>query len=161
MSESHFLAQRLYSHHLNDPSFETAADVVRWYGAVQAQEYLDTKAVATPAELPFPSPSAHLLATYDEYTVAYKDRRVLQDPAYADKADKSTFWWAYLLDGRVAGMWRRVFKKDEIVIESDLRPLSEGERAAIEGAAARYGRFYGLPVVMSWNELTIRSTGTR
>jgi hypothetical protein len=119
---------------------------------VLVEEVVDGKSywlsAATPADLPFPSPSAHLLATYDEYTVAYKDRSALRDPAYADKADKRTFWWAYLLDGRIVGMWRRVFEKDRIVIESDLRPLSGGERGAIEAAAARYGRFYGLPVVL-------------
>jgi hypothetical protein len=103
-------------------------------------------AAATPADLPFPSPSAHLLATYDEYTVAYKDRSALRDLAYADKADKSTFWWAYLLDGRIVGMWRREFKKEGIVIESDLRPLSEAERAAIEAATVRYGEFYQMAV---------------
>lgn len=105
-------------------------------------------AVSMPATLEFPCPSAHLLATYDEYTVAYKDRSALIDPGYADKADKSTFWWAYLLDGRIAGMWRRTFTKDAIIIDSDLRPLTPAEQTAIQAAADRYGRFYGLPVIM-------------
>jgi hypothetical protein len=110
------------------------------------------RSAAMPAELPFPSPSAHLLAVYDEYTVAYKDRRNLLDGGYLEKEDKSSFWWVYLLDGRIAGRWRREFTKDEVIIDSDLRPLSAAEQAAIEKAAERYGRFYGLPVGMAWNE---------
>jgi hypothetical protein len=33
-------AQRLYSHHLARPDFRTPVDVVRWFGAVQAQDFL-------------------------------------------------------------------------------------------------------------------------
>ena len=33
-------SRRLHSHHLARPDFRTPADVVRWYGAVQAQDFL-------------------------------------------------------------------------------------------------------------------------
>lgn len=40
MINSDITHQRLYNQHLSRPDFETPADVVRWFGAVQAQDFM-------------------------------------------------------------------------------------------------------------------------
>src|SRR5512143_3285372 len=39
LKNSDIAAQRLHNQHLTRPDFEAPADVVRWFGAVQAQDY--------------------------------------------------------------------------------------------------------------------------
>ena len=55
-----------------------------------------------------------------------------------------------VLDGKVAGTWRRVFKKGGIEMTiSPLRPLSQCEREEVEVEAVRYGKFLEMPLVLS------------
>ncbi len=54
---------------------------------------------------------AYLLPAFDEYTVAYKDRSLLADggpQAKSDKLNSDLLNPVMLLDGRAAGLWRRV-----------------------------------------------------
>ncbi len=39
MTNSHLAHQRLHNHYLASPTFENPGDVVRWFGALQAQDY--------------------------------------------------------------------------------------------------------------------------
>jgi hypothetical protein len=50
-----------------------------------------------------------------------------------------------VIAGRVAGVWKRTFKKDTVVITaSPFTSFSEAQKRAITVAAERYGRFVGL-----------------
>ncbi len=95
-------------------------------------------------------PTAYLLPAYDEYTVAYKDRTaVLQwvDAKTAYSRD-GILNAVIVVDGQVKGTWKRVIKKDGVVITP--RPfaaLDDADRHAFAAAAERYGRFLGLPVI--------------
>ena len=88
---------------------------------------------------------AHLLPNFDEYTVAYRDRAA----AHPDRQfDASFFSFGSILsnvvviDGRVRGAWRRTIARDNVRVEVKfLEPLSEQEKAAVEKAAQRFGRF--------------------
>lgn len=99
----------------------------------------------TAGELPA-EPSAHLLPCFDEYTVAYKDRG-----AAVDAADLKAFGYGVnlnniIIDGRIAGYWKREIKKDKAAI--DLHPLrewSDQDRSAVHAAAERYAAYLGLP----------------
>ncbi|HEX6478252.1 MAG TPA: winged helix DNA-binding domain-containing protein [Ktedonobacteraceae bacterium] len=94
------------------------------------------------------SPTAYLLPAYDEYTVAYKDRSAVLDPAYAEQTGNGIFNPTITVDGQIVGTWKRTFKKDGVVITQDLfRSLSEAENQAIAAAVERYGRFIGKSVV--------------
>jgi hypothetical protein len=96
---------------------------------------------------PVASPSAHLLPYLDEYIVAYRDRDAVQDPAYNALVDSGNviFHAPILIDGRVAGIWRRALKKDRVIIEPTLfRPITPNERDALAYAADRFGAFLGL-----------------
>jgi hypothetical protein len=94
--------------------------------------------------------SAYLLPPFDEYTVAYKDRSAVLDPAHGRfVSTNGIFYPAIVLDGRVAGTWKRELKKGSVVITlSPFEPLKKKEREAIAVAAERYGSFLGKPTVL-------------
>jgi hypothetical protein len=101
-----------------------------------------------PAASPAPaSPTAWLLPPFDEYTVAYKDRSAVHDPGRGGlMSSTGIFYPAIVLDGRVAGTWKRVFKKESVVITlSPFAPLKKKERQTIAVAAEQYGAFLGRP----------------
>lgn len=94
------------------------------------------------------SPAAYALPAYDEYTVAYTDRRAVLDPAHAVVTGNGIFSPIIVLDGRVAGTWKRTFKKDAVIITSNLfTSLDEARSQALSSAIERYSRFIGKPVV--------------
>jgi DNA glycosylase AlkZ-like len=99
-----------------------------------------------------PSPSAFLLPNYDEYIIGYTDRSAAfdqQDTKMENPREDIVFNHTILIDGRVAGTWKRSFKKGQILLEA--RPfasLSAAEEAALALAVQRYGEFHGMPVVL-------------
>lgn len=101
-------------------------------------------------ELPGHAPAVHLLPGFDEYLLGYKDRRAVLEPEYADRivpGGNGMFMSTIISNGRVAGTWKRVVKKDKVIINPvPFNPLSEAENLALAVAAERYGRFMNLPV---------------
>jgi hypothetical protein len=98
-----------------------------------------------------PSPTAYLLPAFDEYTVAYKDRSAVLDPAYTKQANSGNgiFYPTIVVDGQVVGTWKREMKKDTLVITpSHFAKLKRAETCAITEAATRYGKFLGASFVL-------------
>jgi len=93
------------------------------------------------------SPTVWLLPPFDEYTVAYKDRSAVLDPAHGRvMSGNGIFYPVIVVDGQVAGTWKRVFKKGSVEITlSPFAPLKKKERQAAALAAERYGDFLGKP----------------
>ena len=96
------------------------------------------------------SPTAWLLPPFDEYTVAYKDRSAVLDPAQGKLMSiNGIFYPVIVVDGRAVGTWKRAFKKGSVVITlSPFAPLEKKELQAIAAAAERYGAFLGLSAVL-------------
>ena len=92
---------------------------------------------------PRASTSAHLLPNYDEYLIAYKDR----GPVVA--ASGRDVFAHFVIDGRLAGSWKRTLKKDSVVVEAvPYRRLSRENTRALASAAERYGKFLErLPIL--------------
>lgn len=93
-------------------------------------------------------PEALLLPNWDEFTVAYRDRRHHYDAARIGAYPTAATLLAntVVLDGLVVGTWRRQVTRDRVTVSTSLlASLSPGERAALERAAAAYGRFVGVP----------------
>jgi hypothetical protein len=92
-----------------------------------------------------PSPTAHLLQAYDEYTNGYGESRDLFNP-YVDRiAERIGAIHMVVIDGKIAGAWKRTIRTREIQIE--IRPfhdLAAAERDAVQRAAEAHGRFVGL-----------------
>jgi hypothetical protein len=99
-----------------------------------------------------PFTGAHLLANYDEYMVGYTDRTSIFNVAHKDQLDSRgniLFQYAIILDGLVAGTWKRTIKKKEVVIElSPFMTLTNAQHQAMIAAAQEYGKFLELPVVL-------------
>jgi winged helix DNA-binding protein len=100
-----------------------------------------------------PSPTVHLLPNYDEYTVGYTDRASIFDVTHTDKLDSRgsiLFQYAIVMDGLVAGTWKRTIKKNEVVINVvPFTGLTNAQNHAIIAATQRYGKFLQLPVVLA------------
>ena len=105
----------------------------------------------TPAEVP--SPTVHLLPDYDEYTVGYADRSMIFDSANTQKLDSrmsELAQYVIVVDGLIAGTWKRTIKRSEVVIELvRFRDLTKAEEKALADAAERYGKFLDLPIRLS------------
>lgn len=97
------------------------------------------------------APHALLLSLYDEYTIAYKDRSDLSGTRDIERMISmgNALTAVIILDGKVAGTWRKNRKKNGIGIRlNPFRDFSPGEHAALEREIARYGNFLGMPVVL-------------
>ena len=92
----------------------------------------------------------YLLPIYDEYLIAYRDRRAvphLSSGRHGDGGEAVTFQHALIIAGQVAGTWRttpRVGAAELDVVPR--RRLTGAERRALEDAILRYRAFIGSPV---------------
>jgi hypothetical protein len=94
---------------------------------------------------------AHILPAWDEYTVAYRDRSAVLDPAQAARvnAGGGVLKPVVVLQGRVVGTWQRSFGKGTVSVRPMLfERLGRDEMRAISSAASRYGQFLGMPAVV-------------
>jgi hypothetical protein len=93
------------------------------------------------------TPSVHLLPPFDEYTVAYKDRSAILDPAFARQlnAGGGMINAVVVVDGRVVGNWKRTIVRDSVVVTvAPFDPLTKRQARAVDREAARYAAFLGL-----------------
>lgn len=96
-------------------------------------------------------PSAQLLSIYDEYISSYRDRSAICDPADATRlvGMGSALSYVVLVDGRIAGSWRRTLAKSTVRIEvTPFRKLSRAEQEALTAEAIRFTRFLGRDRVL-------------
>jgi hypothetical protein len=105
------------------------------------------------AALP-PEGGVELLQTYDELVVGYTESRFLGDPA-AERAraawgDRSLPSGGVIVDGWIAGHWRRTVEGKAIRVEAHLyEPRRRGLAARVEAAANELGAFFGRPIAFS------------
>ena len=95
------------------------------------------------------SPKVDLLQPYDEYFVAYTESRDAIDASGrvgAHKGRPPAFFGAVILDGQLAGHWKRTLNKKGILIEAQLyQRFDHAQSEALLDAADGYGKFEGLP----------------
>jgi hypothetical protein len=98
------------------------------------------------------STTAYLLPAYDEYAVAYRDRSAVLNPSHSKHANfgYGIFYPTIVVNGQVVGTWKRILRKDTIVITPSLfRKLNQIETRAFAAAAGRYGEFLEASVVLT------------
>lgn len=101
---------------------------------------------------PVPVKKAHLLSIYDEYTIAYKDRSAYSGERYIERMLSlgNALTAVIIINGEVAGNWKRAVKKDKIELSLYLyRKLNKSENTLLDEAVGEYGRFLKLPVIAS------------
>jgi hypothetical protein len=92
---------------------------------------------------------AWLLPAFDEFLVSYKDRSAAINLEHHKKAFtvNGIFKPAIVLNGQVTGLWKRIVKKDTVMIEADLfHAHSNADKELIKTAAGRFGEFVGRKV---------------
>jgi hypothetical protein len=98
------------------------------------------------------SPDVFLLPPFDEYLVAYRDRSASLDARYQRlvvPGGNGIFNPIVVVDGRVLGTWKRVFKKDTVMMTfSPFESWSTAQADAIAAAAERYGQFVGKTAIV-------------
>jgi len=121
-----------------------------------SQDVIDRQTYWRAESPPFvrvPAPTAYLLPNYDEYTIGYTDHDPIYDAPGAKRLDpegRLYYGYAILLDGRIAGAWKRTLQKGAVVLTfQPISPFSDAEQQAVANAARRYGAFLGLPVVLA------------
>ncbi len=137
----------------------TVQDFVWWSGLTMAdaraglaaikdhliQEVIDGQTYwlspSTPTA-PAVSSTAYLLPPYDEYTVAYADRSAVLDPAYAEQTGHGIFSPVIVVDGQIAGIWKRALTKRAVMLETNLfAAFDQDQTAALAAAEQRYRQF--------------------
>ena len=97
--------------------------------------------------------AAYLLPNYDEYIVGYTDRSAIIDSSHVDKLDARShplFQHTLVINGQVAGTWKRTLKKDAVIIEiNPFAPLTKSEKQTVSAATKKYGEFLELSVALS------------
>ncbi len=100
------------------------------------------------------SQTVYLLPNYDEYIVGYTDRSAIFDASHTQHLDARgnvLFQHTIVLNGRVVGTWKRILKKDEVMLTPSLfTPLTKDETHALITSAERYGEFLNMPVNVTY-----------
>lgn len=136
------LARRYFTSH--GPA--TIADFAWWSGltTTEAKEALSLAGAIDHAHVA--KWTVHLLPPFDEYTVAYKDRSAVIDPANAKRvnAGGGMINAIAVVNGLVVGSWKRELRDGKVTV-TPFRELSARETRALDKEAARYARFLGAP----------------
>lgn len=93
------------------------------------------------------SPHVRLIPALDEYFIGYHDYvALLMDPVHRQAvADAGA--QTILVDGRVAGVWKKTIGKQQATIALNLfTALTESQKQALDAERKRYGQFLGMPV---------------
>jgi hypothetical protein len=122
----------------------TIADFAWWSGLTmkEANEALSLAGVIDYEEAA--KGTAHLLPPFDEYTVAYKDRSAVLDPAYAKRvnAGGGMLNAIAVVAGKVVGGWKRVVRGGSVDVSvTPFRELNARETRALDKEATHYARF--------------------
>jgi hypothetical protein len=86
----------------------------------------------------------HLLPSWDEFTVAYKDRSLAIDPAFEKESGHGIFNPNIVANGQIIGTWKRVLKNNTVDIQTGY--FSNPAKTILEktSATARaYAKFIG------------------
>ncbi len=124
---------------------EQVDGVTYWSGTVDAAAA--TGAVSEPAP-----GGVRLIQVYDEYLVGYRESKVLVDLARRaqTRPEGYPFNLQILLDGQIAGSWRRTITKSAVRIEVTLlTPFTAAQLTALRAEAERHGRFLELSTELS------------
>ncbi len=84
--------------------------------------------------------------------VLFKDRSALGGERYIEKflSMGNALTSVLILDGKLAGTWKRVVKKGGVeIMTNPFRPLRKDEHEAVKVATARYGEFLEMPSALS------------
>jgi hypothetical protein len=119
---------------------ETVVDGVSHWSGPGAVPPLDRSAV-------------HLLPSFDEYLLGYRDRSASLHVDHANGVSpggNGVFHPIVVIGGQVRGTWRRTISKDAVEISATpFARFTQREQRAIDAQAKRYAAFLGLRPVLA------------
>jgi len=86
----------------------------------------------------------YLLPNYDEYLVSYADRTALAHEKHAHKMQRSAPFFdnTIIIDGQVAGTWKREIKKDDVKVSlQPFEKLTTAQETKLKKAEKEYINF--------------------
>lgn len=84
----------------------------------------------------------HLLPSWDEYTVAYKDRSLVIEQKFQSESGHGIFSPIIVVDGKIKGIWRREIKNSSVDMEIRyFGSLNKSYREKIMATARLYARY--------------------
>lgn len=95
-----------------------------------------------------PDTSVKLLSGFDEYYMGFKDKSLLLDKEFSTHMSPPNGLLPYiiLVNGKVAGTWRREIKKTSVGITyQPFRPLTTAQQKSMKTAEKTFCKFLGLP----------------
>jgi hypothetical protein len=98
-----------------------------------------------------PEKQAFLLSVYDEYSIAYKDRSDTSEKQDIERmlAMGNALTAVIILDGKVAGTWKRILNKDTVEIKlNPFKKLTKIEENSVKKAAKRYSDFLEKKIIV-------------
>jgi hypothetical protein len=117
--------------------------------SVLAREEIEGETYYLPNSFGIPPENAealYLLPAFDEFMVAYKDRSAALAPDKTKEAvtGNGIFKPIIVVNGKIAGIWKRSFKKDSLLIEKTLfGESSDFDTQAFQTKAREYASFEG------------------
>ncbi|HVO76241.1 MAG TPA: winged helix DNA-binding domain-containing protein [Ignavibacteriaceae bacterium] len=91
--------------------------------------------------------SAYLLPAYDEFLISYKDRTASLELEHHKKTVSSNgiFRPAIVINGKIAGIWKKITKGDEIIIELNLFSLQNKSTVkSLKIRSEELGKFFEM-----------------
>jgi hypothetical protein len=117
--------------------------------SIEGQNFWSSKSAPVPGETSG-EPRAFLLSVFDELLSSYKDRSALVNAAYGERLASmgNALTAIVVLDAQIIGTWKRLVKKDTVILTTDIpEPLSTQQQQAVSLAAEEYAAFLQLPLV--------------
>ncbi len=136
------VGERLGRQLLTRTGLRRPADVVSWFGAVQAHEYEAAKwALGRRLQ------DAAVAADIER---AFQEGRILRTHVMPRRTPFVTFQYALVIAGQVAGTWRAARGPRGVLVDVvPLRRITRQARAAVVQAVRRYEAFLATPVEFS------------
>jgi hypothetical protein len=102
--------------------------------------------------------STLLLPTYDEFLMGFTgDSR-----AAGQDVKELIFDSTIVIDGRIAGTWRRIFEKGHALVQVKMVTPHREKDERVKAAAEKFGAFLAMPVRVEWVDVSeLKSTGWR
>lgn len=97
---------------------------------------------------PASSPTVHLLPSFDEYLLGYKDRTAMLDAVHSGKVNpgnNGVFMHTVLVQGRVCATWKKVLRKKSVAITvHPFTSLRKTDTKSLHATAQDHARFLGI-----------------